>query len=311
LWGKDDHAIEYNYVELKDFPHKWTSNETGNWDTEGTPGGGYDLKSQGGGQELLIKGLVAPLSFIYQADIRLEAENAAAGIIFQKQTGAPAGTSAYAVYLDTTLTSDLIRFYRLEDSGVQSVMSQTSTETLDVGVTYHVKLLVSGGDMALYLSDTPNKPYTYRRVLAGSDTNSIIYSMGGVGFWQPGGTPQTGLSVRYDNVTFGETSPFYITDPATGGTGYAIASGASYSTIQSAIDSASPGDWLEFAAGTYDIGTEVVDLADGVSMVCADPGNCLIRGSGDVVIVTLGVNTVEGFAISGIFKQNTGTPSMV
>ncbi len=299
-------VVEFDDIVIKDYTDRWSS--TGSWNTTGTVGGSYSMQPLSDNQDIQVTDLALPDSFILQADVTIGAEGSEGCLMFNKENEGSVVTSGYMACIETTVTSDYVRIYR-KDGNLATPIATTTSQTIDTGTTYHLKLMVSGSTIALYGSSTAVKPYDYDRWAVASDST---YSNGAAGFWQQTGK---GADVTYDNLTFGETSAFRIPDSSLGNqyivTYYAGNPTQQYNTIQSKINNASYGDYLYFAGCNpsqviYDIGDNIIQLKRGVSLLGDGPSCTMIRGSGLAVITASNESTIEGIRISGTNKKPVG-----
>jgi len=74
-----------------------------------------------------------------------------------------------------------------------------------------------------------------------------------------------------------------------------------FSTIQAAVDAATPGDIVDVAAGTY---PENVEVVKSVNLIGADRDTTIIDGSGTGIVVTITASDVK---LSGFTIKNSGT----
>ncbi len=299
--------VEFDNIVIKDYQDRWQA--AGSWNTTGYAGGGYALRPYSDNQDIVVGDFVLPDDFILQADVKLKAEGTQGAILFQKKDEQSVVYSGgYAACIESNGATDTVSFYRI-DNGALSVLADTTVHTIDINTNYHLKLLVSGGQFALYASSDTAKPYNYERWLVGSDSGAP-FTGGYAGFWQQTGK---GYDVSYDNFSFGTTEPFKF--PGLG-VAHAVTNSVitteQYANINSAINSAAAdGGYVYFdgcnpGVTVYNIGKNVIRMKPGVSFLGEGPDCTVIRGSGPVILYTADDVVVEGIKIEGANKKQIG-----
>jgi hypothetical protein len=312
IWkpASDSSVVEYDDIVIKDYtdPFEDPSEGNGSWATVGVAGGDYVLAPGGDDQDITVEDLRLTDDFILQADITIAAEGSQGCLLFQKENEGSVVNSGYGACVKSTAGTDMLTFYRISRP-TNSILATTSSRVINSNTTYHVKLLVSGEQFALYGSDTMNKPYAYERWLVAQDDGVLgtPYMDGGVGFWQEnlGGA---GYDVTYDNLVLGATAPFRL--PGVGGTQYDVVYTSDwqtqYNNIQNTIDNAAYGDTLVFSCYTYYIGNKAIQMRTGISLLGGGPDCTVIRGKGKAVINGANEATIEGIQIRGVHKKGVG-----
>jgi len=325
IWQPDgvDFTVEFDSFAVKNWISRWESDWAG-WNTkEGAFPGDFELIPTATDTELLATDVTTPPGFICTQDVRIESGGSEARLIFHKQKDpnpnvewVNVGEGAYALYIRDHASEPDIELWRLscnKDDCLTSITDQrigSSSYNIEKGKLYRVKIVGTGGQYVVYLSQSNSGIYTYQQVIAAQDST---YSAGGIGVWAPGAI---GTDVTYDNFNLGATAYFAWPYPGFGGTEITV--DCSISSIdcsnsdklsqwlQFQIDMAQPGDYLYFPCGAYDIGGNTIMLKEGVSLRGAGRDCTTIRGTGVNILIAADGSVLEGFTFDGVAQLNTG-----
>ncbi|MBP1962810.1 GH116 family glycosyl-hydrolase [Paenibacillus aceris] len=153
----------------------------GTWTNAGTAAQGVST-----GDGLTLRQGITGTDFTYEADLRLVTAKSAGHLYFRSNS---TGTNTYAVTLDSTGTTSVVKLLKFTNSVYAPI--QSVNQSLTMGQTYHLKVVTSGSNIKIYFNNAATPII---------DVNDTSFTSGQFGLGTFGGTVQFDNVAAYDNT---------------------------------------------------------------------------------------------------------------